>query len=566
MPRRPSNPSPGADKAAASGSEIELKLSLPGADPARVGAVLAQLPFLSDLPVTVQRLDNVYFDTPDQRLHRARAALRVRRIEVDGAPARWVQTLKTAPTATGGLSQRGEWETPAAGPALDLAALQAAPAWPPLDPDGTLWPELAPAFVTEATRTLREVQGEHGARIELVLDIGRVRTMAAGDSGAAATVPGGKKASAGQRRKTKAPAAAPAASTGQGEVALCELELELLAGQPDALFALADQIAQHIAVLPASVSKAERGWRLLEGTTHAPRRARLPSLTRATPVSAAAAAVLAEALGQFLDNLGGILQSDGPELVHQARVGWRRWRSALWMFKPLFAHHPLPDAAPLRPLLKAMGATRDLDVAGLESLPPWSEAYIDGDAERAEQWQAMETAVQAERRIRRAGLLSVLQAPATGRALLQLEQWLHALPQATAATDVGAQPLGHWARRRARRLHRRLKQAVRALKNAPAPTPPTPGSSTTMPPVASPDHQHRVRLLAKRTRYVLQSLTLVLPKRRTRRWADRATDLQTRIGAARDLMLLATLLEPLGVHDSILGFMRGVAAGRLADD
>ena len=87
-----------------------------------------------------------------------------------------------------------------------------------------------------------------------------------------------------------------------------------------------------------------------------------------------------------------------------------------------------------------------------------------------------------------------------------------------------------------------------------------------MPPVASPDHQHRVRLLAKRTRYVLQSLTLVLPKRRTRRWADRATDLQTRIGAARDLMLLATLLEPLGVHDSILGFMRGVAAGRLADD
>ena len=560
MPRRASPPLPGADKAAASGSETELKLSLPGADPARIGTLLAQLPLLANLPVAVQRLDNVYFDTPDQRLHRARAALRVRRIEVDGAPARWVQTLKTAPTATGGLSQRGEWETPLASRALDLAALQATPAWSALDPDGTLWPQLAPVFVTEATRSVREVEGENGARIELVLDIGRVRTMAAGEGDAAASGSGRKKAHSGQGSKAKA-----AATAGQ-EVALCELELELLAGEPEALFALADQIAQHIAVLPASVSKAERGWRLLEGTTHAPRRARLPSLTRATPVSAAAAAVLAEALGQFLDNLGGILQSDGPELVHQARVGWRRWRSALWMFKPLFAHHPLPDAAPLRPLLKAMGATRDLDVAGLESLPPWSEAYIDGDAERAEQWQAMETAVQAERRIRRAGLLSVLQAPATGRALLQLEQWLHALPQATAATEVGAQPLGHWARRRARRLHRRLKQAVRALKNAPAPTPPTPGSSTTMPPVASPDHQHRVRLLAKRTRYVLQSLTLVLPKRRTRRWADRATDLQTRIGAARDLMLLATLLEPLGVHDSILGFMRGVAAGRLADD
>ena len=269
----------------------------------------------------MQRLDNVYFDTPDQRLHRARAALRVRRIEVDGAPARWVQTLKTAPTATGGLSQRGEWETPLASRALDLAALQATPAWSALDPDGTLWPQLAPVFVTEATRSVREVEGENGARIELVLDIGRVRTMAAGEGDAAASGSGRKKAHSGQGSKAKA-----AATAGQ-EVALCELELELLAGQPEALFALADQIAQHIAVLPASVSKAERGWRLLEGTTHAPRRARLPSLTRATPVSAAAAAVLAEALGQFLDNLGGILQSDGPELVHQARVGWRRWCS-----------------------------------------------------------------------------------------------------------------------------------------------------------------------------------------------------------------------------------------------
>ena len=535
MNRGSPSPSPvsaaAAVDAAATPTETELKLALPGADPARIAAQLAQLPCVARLPVTEQRLNNRYFDTPGQALHRARAALRIRRLDVEGAPARWIQTLKTAAPAQGGLSQRGEWETELTSDTLDPAALRAAPPWAALDADGTLASQLAPAFVTEATRTLREVPTADGSRIELVLDLGRVR--------------------AGQGPHEKS-------------VELCELELELLSGAPDALFALADDIAQHIAVLPATLSKAERGWRLLSGTRHAPRRAKTPPLKRQMGVAAAAHAVLGEALGQFLTNLEGLLHSDGPELVHQARVGWRRWRSALWLFKPVLAAHPLPEGAALRPLLKALGNARDLDVAGLESLPLWSDAFIDGDPERAEQWQAMEAAVLAERRIRRAGLLAVLQAPATGRALLALERWLHALPAKAAPADSAHEPLTRWARERTRRLHRRLKHEVREL-DAPAEAPGAAfdGDGDGDSP---PDHQHRVRLLAKRTRYVLQGLADVLPERRTRRWADEAGELQTRIGAARDLMLLATLLEPIGVDRAILGFLRGVAAGRLADD
>ncbi len=525
-PTDPSQPTPAAD---ASTSEIELKLALPGADPAQIGAQLAALPFLADLPVAEQRLTNWYFDTPTQQLHEAKAALRIRRLEADGAAPRWIQTLKTARTSNGGLSQRGEWESALAGDALDPVALRATPPWPALDKEDALIAQLAPVFVTEATRTVREVQTADGSRIELVLDIGRVRVGAPPDKATADL------------------------ATDDKTTLLCELELELLAGTPDALFALAEQIAEHIAVLPATLSKAERGWRLLNGTSHAPRRARAPDLTPQMPVPAAAQAVLGDMLGQFLDNLGGILQADGPELVHQARVGWRRWRSALWLFKPLLAAHPLPEVAPLRPLLKALGNTRDLDVAGLETLPLWSGAYVDGDAERAEQWQAMETAVLAERRIRRAGLLSVLQTATTGRALLQLERWLHNLPRAAAQTEAAGQPLEKWARARTRRMHRRLSDEVRALDKAA-------GRSD-----AASDHQHEVRLLAKRTRYVLQGMSAVLPERRTRRWQDEAAELQTRIGAARDLMLLATLLEPLGVDRAILGFLRGVAAGRTSD-
>lgn len=493
-------------------AEIELKLLLPGADTRQIAAQLAAIPCLAELRPTEQRLRNIYYDSPEHELRRAGAALRLRSLRQRGGRARWLQTLKTAGSAIGGLSQRGEWEAGVRSGELDPVVLQGTP-WPQLDADGQLFARLAPCFETEALRTLRLYTADDGSRIEVVLDIGQVRAADA-------------------------------------RTELCELELELLKGQPDALFELAQHIAAELAVLPAPISKAERGWRLVDGTVHAPRRARKLELAPDTPVLAAAQAVLGEMLGQFSENLCGIVDSDGAELVHQARVGWRRWRSALWLFKPLLADHPRPGVGGLRPLLNALGAMRDLDVAALESLPQWADAYIGGDAERAQQWQTMEAAVAAERRIRRAALLSTLQSPATGQALLQLERWLHALPQAAWTPELAQQTIEAWAGARTKRLHTRLLGELKEMEHADLHSP------------EGIEHQHMVRLLAKRTRYVLEALRTVLPRERTRRWQDQATELQTRIGAARDLLLLATLLEPLGVTREILGFLRGVAAGR----
>ena len=496
-------------------AEIELKLLLPGANVRQIGAQLAAIPGLAELVPTEQRLRNIYYDTPDQQLRRAKAALRLRSLRQGGGRARWIQTLKTGGTAAGGLSQRGEWESTVRSGRLDPVLLQGTP-WPTLDADGQLFAQLAPCFETDALRTLRLYTADDGSRIEVVLDIGQVR--------------------AGETRSE-----------------LCELELELLKGRPDALFELAEHIGAHLALLPAPLSKAEQGWRLVDGTTHAPRRARKLDLEADTPVLQAAQTVLGEMLGQFVENLGRILESDGAELVHQARVGWRRWRSALWLAKPLLMNHPVPDIGALRPLLNALGAMRDLDVAALESLPQWADAYIAGNPERAVQWQAMEAAVTAERSLRRAALLSTLQAPATGRVLLQLERWLQALPQAAWTPELAGQTIEHWAVARTKRLHSRLAGEVKEMEESDLQS------------AEGLEHQHNVRLLAKRTRYVLEALRTVLPRERTRRWQEQATELQTSIGAARDLMLLATLLEPLGVAPEILGFLRGVAAGRTAD-
>ncbi|KXS38927.1 MAG: hypothetical protein AWU55_1022 [Halomonadaceae bacterium T82-2] len=196
--------------------EIELKLALgPGAAEA-----LPAHPRLAGLAPVREHLANTYYDAPAGDLERARVALRTRR-----TPDRWLQTLKTAGQGSGGLSTRGEWEWEIPGPALDREGLAT------LEPMQALGEEirqaLEPGFTTDFERTSWWLEGPE-ATIEVALDRGEVR--------------------AGERR-------AP----------IEELELELKAGEPTALWRLAEDIADTLALRPANTSKAARGAALRDG-------------------------------------------------------------------------------------------------------------------------------------------------------------------------------------------------------------------------------------------------------------------------------------------------------------
>src|SRR5512133_3307457 len=106
--------------------EIELKLALPGADPADLARRLAQLPLLARRKATQLHLHNLYYDTPAQVSRQARIALRIRRVGSDAKP-QWLQTLKMGGLGDSALTQRGEWEVPVADATLDLQALHATP-------------------------------------------------------------------------------------------------------------------------------------------------------------------------------------------------------------------------------------------------------------------------------------------------------------------------------------------------------------------------------------------------------------------------------------------------------
>ncbi|MFQ3786525.1 CYTH domain-containing protein [Halomonas sp. A29] len=194
--------------------EIEMKLALGEKGPER----LLQHPLLRAGVDGAQRLANTYYDTPDGVLEAARMALRLRRCDDS-----WVQTLKTSGEGSGGYSRRREWEWPVAGGSLDRAGL--AELVPFAELGAEVLARLEPRFSTDFERRLWRLELAE-ATIEVALDQGEIRA-------------------AGRR------------------VPICELELELKDGDPQALWSLALAFAETVPLRPADASKAARGSALL---------------------------------------------------------------------------------------------------------------------------------------------------------------------------------------------------------------------------------------------------------------------------------------------------------------
>ncbi|MDM7456983.1 MAG: CHAD domain-containing protein [Tepidimonas sp.] len=506
--------------------EIELKFALPGLRADDALQRLRHHPLLRPCPIQQQRLVNRYYDTPDGWLRTQRCALRLRGIEVlagktppggqptTGSPARrmWEQTLKTAGHGNGALSVRGEWTMPLARPVLDRAALRntALAAAPDL---AQRLDALQPVHETRCLRTTWTVQGDDGSIIEVALDTGDIHTQG-----------------------RRAP--------------LLELELELLAGNPAALYALAGALASDLPLLPARTSKVEQAQRLGDGTLDQPVFARPLDLPRHADPMAVARAALGDALGQLCDNLLLAARLDDPQAVHQARVGWRRWRSLLRLLRPWLPAPPAHDA--LRPLLASLGTVRDLDVARTETLPVWGPLFVESDSahpDRLRAWQQATRRLTSSVRSARQALRAQLSNPASVQALLACATWLQQLPEHVEASDG-------WAAERLDRWHARLTRRLRESAR------PAEGQSTT-------DALHAVRLLAKRLRYGAEAVAPTLPgkaARRIQRWQRDARTWQSRIGRWRDIQRAAELLAEHHADAELIGFLRGAAlASRQAE-
>jgi triphosphatase len=457
--------------------EIELKLEVPGTARDALRRRLDAYGTQPAVPVA-----SVYFDTAGRRLASLGAALRLRRVG-DRPEAGWIQTLKTE-DHPGAFSRRGEWEAQVPGPRPVLSGL---PDWPLQDLLGDGQAPLVPVFRTQFERTARTVRFED-AVIEVAFDEGTIV--------------------AGRRREP-----------------ICELELELRAGSPSTVFALAQQLVglgrQALALRPSIDSKAARGYRLAHRVRARPVPADAKGFsdllqTHRTHLEVARR-VVAHGVHRVLANAAGAASGEDLEYVHQARVALRRTRSALRVLGVARAPDD-PVARDLRWMADCFGAMRDWDVLLTETLPSLRKA-IDGGNDA--QWERLIERAQAQRRRQSVRLRAVLGSARFARAALALLQWAE---EPAAPTSVR---LMHRARRAIERGHGRLTAAARKLADLP------------------PADRHRVRILAKRQRYALELLGPLLSRGVPGRTLKQLSRLQQLLGEINDVHVAVSMLPRL---------------------
>lgn len=458
--------------------EIELKLALPRA----ALAALRRHPLVAGaekLGNTVT-LDNTYYDTPKLQLKTRKVAVRTRR-----QGRRWLQTVKCAGQSSAGLSQRPEWEQPYAG-AFDFSAIDSKATARLLQRHAHA---LIPLFTTRFRRETRRLCPRDGVSILLMIDTGAVQVTASDGS------------------TRQAP--------------ICELELELEQGQATDLFALACELARTLPLMPADLSKAERGYRLHLDTPPHPTHAEASHLSadqglvdafrdqafacvRQWQANAAAALALTATGRSQADSLH-------PEFIHQLRVALRRLRALLKLFAPA-----LPSGftgqwnARLRDNAKRFGDARDLDVLQGELLNP-VRAEILADA------SAMTALLQTTNSVRDAAHHAAAQAldmAGQGRLLLEFSAALLQLP---AHDLVPAPDLRSFAGLRLTRLRKRARgqfDAAQALE---------------------PTRLHVLRIGCKQLRYGLEVFAPLFGTKAMARYRERVVKAQDSLGFLHDV-------------------------------
>lgn len=470
--------------------EIELKLMVPAAARAAVERAL-QAGRRTTAALPRQHLAAAYYDTPDRRLALAGMALRVRK---EGAG--WVQTLKAGgPNAMERLEHNVPLRVPrGTHPIADpqrhadtVAGAALAAALAPRDGEAQA-PELVELYRTDIQRRTRQTR-TGGATLELAFDEGWIV--------------------AGDRR-----------------VPVCELEIELVRGAPQAVIEQARHWVQHHGLWLDTHTKAHRGDHLARAADPAPAKASFPVLAADITLDAAWRHVHAALLDALLDNASALTSDRAtPEHVRALRVGLRRLRSTWKLFAPLGPAPLAHTREAVTQLFRELGHVRDADA--LVTLWPSLKAAGCPDL-------TLPGATGAP------AAPELLRTPAVSLLWLDLLDIASQAPTTSAATDV---PAAQAINERLRRWHRRATRQAKAhdLNDATL---------------------HELRKRLKRLRDGIELGLAFLPAKAAHRHLASLRSTQAALGAFNDLLVAQRLFQAALEHEPRAWFALGWLAAR----
>jgi inorganic triphosphatase YgiF len=511
-------------------SEVELKFQVPAHRRSAVEAAVA-----GSTPSRRIRLQAAYFDTPSGLLAGVWVALRLRK---EGRV--WVQTLKGALPDGAGMT-RAEHnvtrsETGAAVPAIDpqlhadtavgaalLKLLHSAKA----RADGPLQQVMA----TDIWRRARTVRVP-GGTVELAFDAGVIE---AGPADAPRRLP------------------------------VCELEIELQSGRPQAVVSAAGRWVSRHGLWLDTRSKAELGhllWR--DQAMAAPRRAGEVTLARSMTPAQALDAVLRSCLEQISVNASQIAAGpQDPEHVHQLRVGLRRLRTALRFFdgarlaEAMDATSREAMALDAAELFRQLGASRDqaavaeplmralaraLEAVGQPGEPPRLPAPAEG----------IDTTTLVRRVATQRLLLMLIgrlqaDAPAPPPAA-PVRSWTQSLSELSTPLDTADAPpelpLRERLAQRLNRWHRGVLADAKGFDQL------------------DDEGRHRLRKHIKRLRYAAEFSASVFDEASVRQYLKGLRALQERLGTLNDVAVGIALYSAAAPHDARALFALGWLAAQ----
>jgi triphosphatase len=429
-------------------------------------------------------LRSTYYDTPDLKLHTRGVALRLRRIG-----RRWIQTVKTGGTALAGLQIRGEWETPARENAPQLDALQA-PELKHLFDEAESLNSLAPCFVTAFKRSSRLLEWPNGDQVELAIDRGEI-------------------------------------IAGEAREPICEVELEVKAGNPARVFEVVRHLLDSVSPRLANESKAERGYALASGQAPKPVKARAPRLDASMIASDAFVTVAQSCIAHLQANDRGLSEGCDTEYIHQMRIALRRLRSALGLFGDIVPRERATKIRDeLRWLTKALDGARNWDVFETETL-----AAVGGELAALPGVAWVKEQVARRRAEHNAQARAAIDSKRYPALLLDLGLWLTTKGWRNDALASEAMPLDppivELANAILRKRHKRLREYGDRLL------------------ALSPSERHRVRIAAKKLRYAAEFFSSLFGHKQVRRYVAALSELQDVLGAMNDAATTGALLDEL---------------------